>query len=218
MRKILLAVVFCALMTYMCMAFTVGRIQGPIANPDSPVRNIIYAHVPSSICALLCFCVILVASICYLKTENAKWEILGASAAEVGAIFATILNVTGMIFSRAEWNIWWTPSLRLLASAVLWFLYIVYLILRTSLAESPVRRARICAVFGIVGFLAVPMVYISARFVQDIHQPTFTMDSTAQRTTFFLGMISTILLAWLLIWIKTDILKIQTELERESIE
>ena len=123
-----------------------------------------------------------------------------------------------MIFSRAEWNTWWTPSLRLLSSAVLWFLYIVYLILRTSLAASPVRRARICAVFGIVGFLAVPLVYISARFVQDIHQPSFTMESTWQRGAFFLGMISTILLAVILIWTKIDIMKIQTELERESIE
>jgi heme exporter protein C len=218
MRRILIFVVFVALLSYMCMALTVGKIQGPIANPDSPVRNIIYAHVPSSICALLCFVVILVASICYLATEKPKWEILGAAAAEVGAIFATILNVTGMIFSRAEWNIWWTPSLRLLSSAVLWFLYIVYLILRTSLAASPVRRAKICAVFGIIAFVEVPLVYMSARFVDDIHQPTFTMDTSWQRGAFFLGMISTVLLAALLIWIKTDILKIQTELERESID
>ena len=218
MRRILLFIVFLALLSYMFMALTVGRIEGPAANPDSPVRNIIYAHVPSSICALICFTVILVASICYLATENSRWEILGAASAEVGVIFATILNVTGMIFSRAEWNIWWTPSLRLLSSAVLWFLYVVYLILRTSLAASPIRRARICAVFGIVGFAAVPLVYISARFVQDIHRPSFSMESPWQRGAFFLGMISTMLLAALLIWIKTDILKIQTELERESIE
>ncbi len=218
MRRILLFIVFAALMSHMFMALTLGKIQGPLAHPESPVRNIIYAHVPSSICALLCFIVILIASICYLVTEKPRWEILGAAAAEVGAIFATILNVTGMIFSRAEWNIWWAPSLRLLSSAVLWFLYIVYLILRTSLAASPIRRARICAVFGIVGSLAVPLVYISARFVQDIHQSSFSMESPWQRGAFFLGMISTVLLAAVLIWTKTDILKIQTELERESIE
>lgn len=218
MRKVFLAITLLALMTYMSMALTIGKIQGPEANPESPVRNIIYAHVPSSICALLCFIVILVASICYLATEKPKWENLAVAAAEVGAVFATILNVTGMIFSRAEWNIWWTPSLRLLSSAVLWFLYIVYLILRTSLADTPIRRARICAVFGIVGSLAVPLVYISARFVQDIHVPTFTMGASVQRWTFFLGMISTVLLAANYIWIKTDILKIQNQLEKESIE
>lgn len=218
MRRVLLFIVFVALLSYMFIALTVGRIEGPAAHPESPVRNIIYAHVPSSICALLCFIVILIASICYLATEKPRWEILGAAAAEVGTIFATILNVTGMIFSRAEWNTWWTPSLRLLSSAILWFLYIVYLILRTSLADSPIRRARICAVFGIVGSLSVPLVYISARFVQDIHQPSFTMESTWQRAAFFLGMISTMLLAGVLIWIKIDILKIQTELERDSIE
>ena len=87
MRRILLLITFIALMTYMCMALTVGKIQGPEANPDSPVRNIIYAHVPSSICALLCFIVILIASICYLATEKPRWENLGVAAAEVGALF-----------------------------------------------------------------------------------------------------------------------------------
>ena len=150
MRRILLVITFLALMAAMWMALTVGSIEGPTANPQSPVRNILYAHVPSSICALLCFCVILVASIAYLITDNINFDIVAAASAEVGMIFATILNVTGLIFSRAEWNIWWTPSLRLFSSAVLWFLYIVYLILRANLPGSRLRRARICSVFGIV--------------------------------------------------------------------
>ena len=217
MRRILIAIALIVLLTSMWLALTVGRITGPEAHPESPVRNILYAHVPSSICALLCFVVILIASISYLSTGNEKWELIAAAAAEVGLIFATILNVTGMIFSRAEWNIWWTPSLRLLSSAVLWFIYIVYIILRASLADSRLLRARICAVFGIIGFTAVPLVYISARFVQDIHKPNFTLDSSWQRVAFISNMVSILLLAASLIWLKFDVLRNETKLERETI-
>jgi heme exporter protein C len=215
MRKILLFITLILLLASTWMALTKGTIEGPSANPDSPVRNIIYAHVPSSICSLLCFTVLLITSIGYLSTSNESWDRVSAATAEVGIIFATVLNATGSIFSRAEWGPWWTASPRLIFSAVLWFLYVVYLILRSSLPGSKQHRARVCAVFAIIAFLDVPMVYISARYMQDIHQPSFTFDNSWQRGAFFMGIVSTILLAALLIWIKTDVLKIKSRLEAE---
>jgi heme exporter protein C len=202
----------------MWMALTVGQIAGPPPNPDSPVRNILYVHVPSSICALLCFVVLLAASIGYLRTNKPNWDRVAAASAEVGLVFATILNLTGMVFSRAEWGPWWDPrSPRLITSAILWFLYIVYPILRSSIAGSEHRKARVCAVFGIIAFLDVPMVYVSARFIPDIHRPSFSFGSPLQRAAFVLGMIATLLLAALLIWLKTDILKSKAMLEKESV-
>jgi heme exporter protein C len=194
----------------MWMALTLGQVE-PIK------RNIIYAHVPSSICSLLCFVVLLITSIGYLYTSGTTWDQVAAASAEVGAVFATILNVTGSIFSRAEWNTWWTPSPRLVTAAILWFLYIVYLILRSSLPGSKHRRARICAVFGIIAFLDVPMVVISARFLPDIHRPSFSFDSPWQTTALILTMVSTVLLGALLIWIKTDLFKSKARLEKELI-
>ena len=217
MRRILLFLAFALLMTSMWMSLTVGIIEGPPANPDSVVRNILYAHVPSSICALLCLVVLLVASVGYLITSKPSWDIVAAASGEVGMVFATILNLTGMIFSRAEWGIWWTPSLRLISAGILWFLYVVYLILRTSIPQSQRRRARVCAVFGIIAFLDVPMVYITARFVPDIHRPNFTLGATPQRVAFMLSMFAMIFLAGLLIWLRTDILKNKNQLEKESI-
>ena len=213
MRNILLFITLILFLASTWMAMTKGQIEGPSANPDSPVRNIIYVHVPSSICSLFCFVVLLVASIAYLISSKQSWDHISTAAAEVGTIFATVLNATGMIFSRAEWGIWWTPSPRLISSAVLWFLYVVYLILRSSLPGSKQRRARICAVFAIIAFLDVPMVYISARYMKDIHKASFTFENIWQRGAFITGIISTILLAVILIWIKTDILKIKSRLE-----
>jgi heme exporter protein C len=175
----------------MWMALTLGQVE-PIK------RNIIYA-------------------IGYLYTSGTTWDQVAAASAEVGAVFATILNVTGSIFSRAEWNTWWTPSPRLVTAAILWFLYIVYLILRSSLPGSKHRRARICAVFGIIAFLDVPMVVISARFLPDIHRPSFSFDSPWQTTALILTMVSTVLLGALLIWIKTDLFKSKARLEKELI-
>jgi len=210
MRRILLLLAFLLLLLSMWMALSLGQI--------TPVkRNILYAHVPSSICALLCFAVLLVASVAYLRTANPICDLVAGASAEVGAVFATILNVTGMIFSRAEWNIWWTPSPRLVTSAILWFLYVVYLILRASLISSEHRRAHICAVFGIIAFLDVPMVIISARFIPDMHRASFSFDSPWQTTALTMGMAATVLLAAVLIWLKTDILKSKARLEKQSI-
>jgi len=201
------------ILTSMWLGLTVGKIQGPPANPDSVVRNIIYAHVPSSVCAMLCFIVLLVTSIGYLMTSKPAWDIAAVASAEVGTVFAAILNLTGCIFSRAEWGAWWTASPRLVSAAMLWFLYVVYLILRSSISGSADKKAKICAVFGIIAFLDVPMVYISARYMEDIHQASFSFDTAGQRTAFFLSMASIVLLGTLLIWIRTDLLKIQNKLQ-----
>jgi heme exporter protein C len=200
----------------MWIALTVGAVEGPPANPQSPVRNIIYLHVPSSICALLCFVVLLIGSVGYLITSEPGWDILAAASAEVGAVFATILNVTGSVFSRAEWNTWWTPSPRLVSAAILLFLYIVYLILRSSLAASPRRKARICAVFGIIAFIDVPMVIISARFLPDIHRPGFSFTSSWQTAAFILSMAAMALLGALMISLKTNILRIKARLDEQT--
>ena len=212
-RRILLCLDMILILTALWLSLTAGRIQGPQANPDSVVRNIIYAHVPSSICAMLCFIVLLVASVAYLKTSKGIWDQVAMASAEVGTVFAVILNLTGSVFSRAEWGLWWTPSPRLVSAALLWFLYVVYLILRASISGSADKKARICAVYGIIAFLDVPMVYISARYLPDIHRASFSFDAAGQRITFFLSMASIVLLGALLIWIRTDLLKLQNKLQ-----
>jgi len=216
MRRVLIVVTCILLVAGMWLALSRGAIEGPPANPDSPVRNILYAHVPSSITALLCFCVLLVASIGVLATGRKDWDQLAAAAGAVGLVFATVLNLTGMIWSCAEWGIWWTASPRLVSAAVLWFLYVVYLILRSSLPGSGQRRARIAAVFGIIAFLDVPMVIISARFLPDIHRASFEFTSPWQSAAFFLNMIAAVTLAGVLIALRTDLIRTNEMLEQKE--
>jgi heme exporter protein C len=208
MRRLLFTLAFVLLIVSTWIGLTEGQIV-PVA------RNILYVHVPNSVCALLCFVVLLVASIGSLTTGRQTWDLAAAASAEVGFVFATILNATGMLFSRAEWNVWWTPSPRLVTSAILWFLYAVYLILRISLPGSRHRKARLCAVFGILAFLDVPLVFVSARFIPDIHRPSFRLDSAWQTAALMLGMAGTVLLAGALIWLRTSLLRSSLRLEEE---
>jgi heme exporter protein C len=207
MRRLLFALAVGLLILSTGIGLTRGQIE-PLR------RNILYAHVPNSVCALLCFVVLLVASIGFLVSGRRGWDLVASASAEVGFVFATILNATGMLFSRAEWNVWWTPSPRLVTSAILWFLYAVYLILRISLPPSQHRRARISAVFAIVAFLDVPLVFVSARFLPDIHRPNFQFDSPWQTAALMLAMAGTSVLAGGLIWLRTCLLRDSLELEQ----
>lgn len=216
MRRILILAAFVLLTGSMWIALTKGKVRGPDANPESPVRNIVYVHVPSSISSLVCFMVLLVCAIGYLRTNADGWDRVSTATAEVGLVFATVLNITGMIFSRAEWGIWWTASPRLVSAAILWFLYVVYLILRVSIPGSRQRRARVCAVFAIIAFLDVPMVIISARFMNDIHRANFGFTSGWQRGAFFMGMAGTVVLAAVLIWLGSEVLKCRSLLEERQ--
>ena len=216
MRRFLILLTFVLLAGSAWMAFTVGEIAAAEAGVTVE-KNIVYVHVPSAICASLSFVVLLIAGIAYLKTGRPLWDYIGAASAEVAFIFATVLNATGCIFARAFWGYWWTPSPRLISSAILWFLCVAYLILRAGI-PGPVRRARACAVFGIVAFLDVPLLFLSARLIKDIHIANVEFETASQGAAFGLSILGTLLLGLLLIWLKTDVLKCRAQLEEELID
>jgi len=191
---------------------TSGLMSLTVAASQQLHYNIIYLHVPAAITALLCFTALFVCSVQFLRTTKRIWDHTAAAAAQVGLVFAIVLNITGSIFARATWGVWWTPSLRLISSAMLGFLYLAYQILRVSF--PPPRRGRICAVFGIIAFADVPLVYISSRFVPDIHWPSFTFETVYQSLTFALAVFATFLLAIVLIWLRVDLAELQARLDK----
>ncbi|MFQ5637882.1 MAG: cytochrome c biogenesis protein [bacterium] len=132
------------------------------------IQKIFYFHVPSAWVAGLAFFVVFITSIAYLWKKDKKYDIIAYSAAEIGSVFATIVLITGPIWARPVWNTWWEWSPRLTLFMVLWFIYIAYLMLR-NVVEDKEKGARLAAVFGIVGFVDVPIVYMSIRLWRDIH-------------------------------------------------
>ncbi len=132
------------------------------------IQRIFYFHVPSAWTAFVAFLVVFVANIAYLLRRKPQWDWLGVSAAEVGLAFCTVVLVTGPIWAKPVWGIWWTWDARLTSTFVLWVLYVSYLLLRTLVGEAE-RRAVVSAVFGIFAFLDVPLVYMSIRWWRTQH-------------------------------------------------
>jgi heme exporter protein C len=137
------------------------------------IFKIIFFHVPPAITALLGATVALVASILFLVTKNFKYDALAVAVTEVGLAFLAANLVTGSIWGRVIWGIWWTWDARLTSALVCWLLYAGYLMLRRAI-EEPTQRATFAAVFSIFAFIDVPIVVFSIKWWRTQHpQPVF---------------------------------------------
>ncbi len=132
------------------------------------VQRIFYIHVPSAWVALVGFIIIFVASIVYLKNRSQFADELAHAAAEVGFIFCTCVLVTGPLWAKPAWGIWWTWDPRLTLTFLLWLLYVAYLMLRSYLI-NPGRAANLCAVVGVIGFVDVIIDYMAIRWWRTQH-------------------------------------------------
>ncbi|MCL4489155.1 MAG: cytochrome c biogenesis protein [Chloroflexi bacterium] len=145
------------------------------------VYRIFYFHLGSVAAGFMGIVLVLIAGIAYLRTGSRAWDRLAEASAELGVVFCTIVLITGSIWARPIWGVWWTWDPRLTSFLILWLIYIAYLMLRASAPDDP-RVARFSAVFGIVGAVDVPIVIMSARLWRSISPVLF--QETAQGFTF----------------------------------
>jgi heme exporter protein C len=132
------------------------------------VQRLFYFHVAAAWVSMLAFFVTLVMGILYLRTANRLWDQLGHASVEVGLVFTLMTLISGSIWARPIWNTWWTWDPRLTTYTILALIYVAYLMLRQGL-EDPERRARFAAVYGIFGFISVPLTFFSIRWWRTIH-------------------------------------------------
>jgi heme exporter protein C len=156
-----LAALLLAYSTYLAL------VVAPTERTMGDVQRIFYYHVPSAWTAFLLFTVNLVASVIYLVRRSAKADAVALVSAEVGVVFCTIVLVTGPIWARPVWGIWWTWDLRLTLTLVLWLIYVSYLVLRKFSDSS--QTPNLAAVLAIFGALDVPLVYFSIWFFRTQH-------------------------------------------------
>jgi heme exporter protein C len=124
------------------------------------VQRIFYFHVPIAWIAFLAFFVVFITSILYLWKKDARWDFWAHASAEIGVVFTTLVLITGPIWAKPAWGVWWTWDMRLTTTLVLWFIYVAYLMVR-SFASEEERGARFAAVVGIIGFVDVPIVALA---------------------------------------------------------
>jgi len=169
-------------------------------------QRIFYFHVPIAWVAFLAFFVVLVGSVGYLWKRTSKWDQLAYSAAEIGVLFTTLMLITGILWAKPVWGVWWTWDPRLTTSLILWLIYVAYLMLRAYSPRGD-QGARYAAVLGIAGFIDVPIVYFSIVWWRTVHPQamvgpaaTGELDSSMR----LLLMISTVMFTLLFAYLLTD--------------
>ena len=193
--------------------FYLPPIRGEGGEVLSGSFRIFFFHMPIAITSYLAFVVVFVSSVFYLREKALKWDIYARSAAEIGALFSFLVLVTGSIWAKDAWGWYWIWDLRLTTSLVLFLVYLAYLMLRKSL-EEPEKRARLAAVFGIVGFVSVPLSFLSIRLWRSAHPLMFGgnsggsggsgLEGTALQLTLAVNFIAYILLFAALFAVKVE--------------
>jgi heme exporter protein C len=162
-----LTLVLIAIATYIALSVV------PADADQGNVGRILYYHLPNWVATLFCFLANLIASITYLasRKRNAKLALradaVAVSTAEVGLLFCSLGLITGSIWGRAVWGIWWTWDARLTATLVLWLIYVSYLVLRKVSTGGQSRT--LSAVLAIFAYCDVPIVYMSTRWWRTQH-------------------------------------------------
>ena len=141
----------------------------PPDRSQGDIQRIMYIHVPTAWVAYLAFFVTFLASLRYLLRRNLAADRLAAASAEVGLVFTGIAIVTGALWGKATWGVWWDWDPRLTTTAILFLLYLGYALLRGSIVDRG-RRARLSAVLGVVAFANVPIVHFSVVWWRGLHQ------------------------------------------------
>lgn len=132
------------------------------------VQRALYFHVPVSIIALGAIILVAIGSVVFLVTGRPRWDWFAHASAETGVLFGGLALVTGSIWARPLWNVWWTWDAKLTTTLILWFIFVGYLMLR---AYAPPGRqgARLAAVVGIIGAIDAPIIYYAADLWRTAH-------------------------------------------------
>ncbi len=173
MKKAAIGIYAAITIALMIWGFYQAMYVAPTDAMQGEIFRIIFYHVPSAIVAFVFFAISLAGSIGYLSFRRGNpgfaqisdaWALAGA---EVGVVFCTVVLLTGPLWGRRAWGIWWTWDARLTTTLVLWLIYVSYLLLRRFAAGPQMQT--LAAVLGIFGALDVPIVYMSNRWWRTQH-------------------------------------------------
>ncbi|MGE0822465.1 MAG: cytochrome c biogenesis protein CcsA [Candidatus Binatia bacterium] len=173
-------------------------------------QRIFYFHLPAAWNTFLGFFIVAGASASYLWQGDRSSDVLAQAAAEVGMVFCTLVIVTGSLWARPIWGVWWTWDPRLTMVIILWTIYAAYILLRL-LAGDNEQIARYAAVLGIIGVLDIPLLHIAVRLWRGIHPKVDRMAPEMMWTLLVCSAAFISLFMWLL-WLRVRSLSLRDEL------
>lgn len=201
------------------LGLVVGLGWAPPDREMGNVQRIMYVHFPSWVGTGGSFLVAFIGSWLYLARRNPSFDYWASAGVEVGLAFNAVGLITGSIWGRPTWGIWWTWDPRLTTTAIMFITFAGYLALRAYI-EDPDARARVSAVVAIVAFINVPVVYMSVKWWRTLHQAQSSPMTVDPRMVVALRLM---MLAFLLIagWMmarRQQIARLQGDAERRGWE
>ena len=222
MRRVLPVATGLAVLVALWLVFVVA----PTEREMGIVQRIFYFHVGSAWAAFLGFFVVAGASAVYLWNGSPAADRLALASAEVGVLFCTLVLVTGPIWARPIWGVWWTWDPRLTMTVILWAIYASYWMLRAFGGQDDAVR-RYAAVLGIVGVLDIPLIRVSVRLLRGVHPSVLAnreggsgLVDPIMRTTLYVSSLALLLLAAWLVQLRMRTERLATEvaaLQREAL-
>lgn len=162
-------------------------LYAPAESTMGEVQRILYLHVPVAWCGLVGCVAMGGCGVMYLLRRDLAWDHWSQAAGELGWLCSTLTLLTGSLWARAAWGVWWTWEPRLTSSLVLWLIFMGYFVIRSSL-EDPQRRARVAAVFALVGVADVPLIVLATRWFRGVHPVAPEMDPRMRLTLVLAGL------------------------------
>ena len=141
-------------------------------------QRIFYFHVPLAWIGMVSIIVVAVASLMHLFTGRQRWDDLAYSTAELGVIYASLILVTGAIWAKPVWGVWWAWDPKLTTTLVLWFIYVAYLMIR---AYGPMgsQGKRFASVIALIGAIDAPIIYMASIWWRTAH-PALNIGPAAE--------------------------------------
>jgi heme exporter protein C len=162
-------------------ALAMAAFYAPVDPTMGPAQKIVYLHLPVAFNMFVACLVTFVASVGFLWQRAGWWDDLADAGARVAVLYCSVVILTGMVWAKNAWGQWWVWSPRLTFCLILWLLFVAYLAIRPAILPRP-RRALVSAVYGIVAFLDVPLVYLSVKLLPDIHPDRIPLDEPMRWT------------------------------------
>ena len=160
-------------------------------------QRIFYVHVPLGWIGMVSIFVVGIASVIHLLTKKNLWDAIAYSAAELGIIFATLILITGAVWAKPVWGVWWSWDPKLTTTLILWFVYVGYLMVR-SFSPRGSQGRRYASVVALLGAIDAPIIYLASIWWRTAHPnlnigPLAESDSdldSKMYITFFVSLIT----------------------------
>lgn len=217
LKNNLKVVILALTVTLTLISIYLALIYTPSHETMGDIQRIFYFHVSSAWISYLAFGVTFVAGLLYLKSRDLKWDTIAFSSAEIGIIFCTLGIITGSLWAKPVWDVFWRwEDIKLFITLVLWLVFIAYLALRTN-AKSRTSKANLSAVFGIIGFICIPLSFGANRIWQQYHPTIIASQEGSLQASMAFALIVAVF-AFTFLYIYLLLVKVDVERMKETID